>query len=57
MRTTLSIDDDVLAAARALLAHSGMSAAEIVRKALEIASEIDIYTNSNLVVEELECAS
>ena len=46
-----------LAAARALMSHSDLSAAEIVRKALEIAAEIDIYTNSNLVVEELQCAS
>ena len=44
-----------IAAARALSAHSTLSAAEIVRKGLEIASEIDIYTNSNIIVEELEC--
>ncbi len=46
-----------VAAARALVAHSEMSAAEIVRKALEIAAGIDIYTNTNIVVEELPCAS
>lgn len=45
-----------LAAARALLAHSGLSASEIVRRALEIAAEIDVYTNSDIVVEELACA-
>jgi ATP-dependent HslUV protease subunit HslV len=44
-----------LAAARALVAHSGLGAAAIVRAALEIAAGIDIYTNSQLVVEELEC--
>jgi ATP-dependent HslUV protease, peptidase subunit HslV len=44
-----------IAAARALLAHSTLSAAELVRAALEIAAGIDIYTNGNLVVEELEC--
>ncbi len=44
-----------LAAARALLAHSELSAAEIVRRALEIAAEIDVYTNSDIVVEELAC--
>ncbi len=46
-----------VAAARALLAHSDLSAAEIVRNALKIASEIDIYTNSNIVVEELPCTT
>ena len=44
-----------LAAARALARNSELSAAEIVRKSLGIASEIDIYTNDNIVVEELEC--
>jgi ATP-dependent HslUV protease subunit HslV len=46
-----------VAAARALLAHTELRAGEIVRAALQIASEIDIYTNANLVVEELECPS
>jgi ATP-dependent HslUV protease subunit HslV len=46
-----------IAAARALLAHSSLSAMEIVRKSLEIAADIDIYTNRNIVVEEMECAS
>lgn len=44
-----------VAAARALLAHSQLGAAEIVKSALEIASGIDIYTNSNIVVETLAC--
>jgi ATP-dependent HslUV protease subunit HslV len=44
-----------VAAARALVAHSDLSAAEIVRKALEIASDIDIYTNRNIIVEEMPC--
>jgi len=44
-----------VAAARALLAHSDLGAAEIVRTALEIAAEIDVYTNTNIVVEELDC--
>jgi ATP-dependent HslUV protease, peptidase subunit HslV len=43
-----------LAAARALLAHSHLSATEIVREALVIACGIDIYTNSSLTVEELD---
>ena len=42
-----------LAAARALVAHSGLSAGEIAREALRIAAGIDIYTNENIVVEEL----
>lgn len=41
------------AAARALVRHSQLPAAEIVRQALTIASEIDIYTNDNIHVEEL----
>jgi ATP-dependent HslUV protease subunit HslV len=44
-----------VAAARAFIASSSLSAAEIVRKSLEIAAGIDIYTNTNIVVEELAC--
>lgn len=43
-----------VAAARGLLKHSSLSAAEIVRESLLIASEIDIYTNQNLLIEELK---
>lgn len=46
-----------LAAARALVKNTDLSAAEIVRKALEIASEIDVYTNSSIEVEELPCGT
>jgi ATP-dependent HslUV protease subunit HslV len=46
-----------LAAARALVAHSGLTAAAIVRTALEIAAGIDIYTNTHIMVEELACES
>ncbi|HXG09950.1 MAG TPA: ATP-dependent protease subunit HslV [Gemmataceae bacterium] len=42
-----------LAAARALLAHTDLSAAEIVRAALGIAADLCIYTNRNIEVEEL----
>jgi ATP-dependent HslUV protease, peptidase subunit HslV len=41
------------AAARALLSHSNLSAAEIVRAGLEIAADICVYSNRNIVVEEL----
>ncbi len=43
-----------LAAARALRAHSDLSAPDIVRKALEIAGDICIYTNREITVLELE---
>ena len=46
-----------MAAARALVAHSELSASEIVRRSLEIAAGIDIYTNTNITVEELPCAT
>ena len=42
-----------LAAARALVKHTELSAAEIAREALGIAADICIYTNSNIIVEEL----
>ena len=44
-----------IAAARALKEHTELSAAEIVKSAMKTAGEIDIYTNSNVIVEELEC--
>lgn len=44
-----------VAAARALVAHSSLSAPQIVRTALEIAAGIDVYTNTHIVVEELAC--
>jgi ATP-dependent HslUV protease, peptidase subunit HslV len=40
-----------LGAARALVAHSSLSAAEIAREALRIAAEIDLYTNDRITVE------
>ncbi len=42
-----------VAAARALLAHSDLDAASIVRQSLEIAAGIDVFTNTNIVVEVL----
>lgn len=42
-----------LAAARALLAHSTLSAGQIVEAALKIAGELCIYTNTSIRVETL----
>jgi ATP-dependent HslUV protease subunit HslV len=41
-----------LAAARALVAHTTLSPAEVVQRALGIAGEICIYTNTNITVLE-----
>ena len=41
------------AAARALQAHSGLNARQIVEEAMAIAADICIYTNRNLTVVEL----
>lgn len=43
-----------LAAARALKKHNKeLTAEEIAREGLEVASEIDVYTNSNIITEKL----
>lgn len=42
-----------LAAARTLLRHTDLEAASVVREALEIAAQIDIYTNDQINVEEI----
>ncbi len=42
-----------LAAARALLAHSSLTAPQVVRTSLEIAADLCIYTNRTIEVEEL----
>ncbi len=57
-------DDDVMAigsggayaqsAARALVRHSNLSATEIAREAMKIASEICIYTNDHVTLEEID---
>lgn len=56
-------DDDVaaigsggpyaLAAARALLRHSGLSAETVVKEAMAIASEICVFTNDKIIVETM----
>ncbi|MFW6131358.1 MAG: ATP-dependent protease subunit HslV [Candidatus Aminicenantaceae bacterium] len=42
-----------LAAARALMKHTKLSAKEIVKEAMEICSAICIYTNEHITIEEL----
>lgn len=42
-----------LSAARALIGHTGMDARAIAVEAINIAGEVCIYTNRNVVVEEL----
>ncbi len=42
-----------LAAARALLKHTPLTAKEIAAESLKIAGEICIYTNKNIIIEEL----
>ena len=43
-----------LAAARALLGHSNLDARAVVAESMKIAGDIDIYTNQQLVMEELK---
>jgi ATP-dependent HslUV protease subunit HslV len=43
-----------LAAARALVRHSSLTATEIAEEAVRIASEICIYTNDRITIEELD---
>jgi len=42
-----------LAAARALISHTGLSAREIVLEAMKISAGICVYTNDQIVIEEL----
>ncbi|OQA12721.1 MAG: ATP-dependent protease subunit HslV [bacterium ADurb.Bin363] len=42
-----------MAAAKALYKHTSLSAEDIVRESLTIASEICVYTNSNINLETL----
>ncbi|MBL8817743.1 MAG: ATP-dependent protease subunit HslV [Planctomyces sp.] len=44
-----------IAAARGLIKHSQLTATEIVKESLSIAADIDIYTNHNIVLEEITC--
>ena len=59
----LEPDDDIaaigsggtyaLSAAKALYKHTNMEAKDIVKEAMQIAGEICIYTNTNILVEEI----
>jgi ATP-dependent HslUV protease, peptidase subunit HslV len=42
------------AAARALIAHTELSAHDVVKRSLEIAGDICIYTNQHHTIEDLE---
>ena len=42
-----------MAAARALVQNTDYEAKDIAYKALKVASEICVYTNDNIVVEEM----
>ena len=42
-----------LSAARALMGHTSLDAKTVVTEALKIAGDVCIYTNQNIVVEEL----
>jgi ATP-dependent HslUV protease subunit HslV len=43
-----------LAAARALVEHTTLSARQVAESAMEIAARICIYTNDHFTIEELE---
>jgi len=43
-----------VAAARALVKHSNLTAAQIVEESLKIAAQICVFTNANIYVEELK---
>lgn len=45
-----------LAAARALIRHSDLGARQIAEEAMRIASEICIYTNDRIMIEELDAS-
>lgn len=42
-----------LAAARALISHTQLSAREVAEEAMKVAADICVYTNHNLTIEEL----
>lgn len=46
-----------LAAARALAQHSNLTAEEIVRESLRIAGDICVYSNQNIKIETMPCAT
>ena len=43
-----------LSAARALVKHTDMEAVDIAKEAMTIAADICVFTNHNIIVEELE---
>jgi ATP-dependent HslUV protease subunit HslV len=45
------------AAAKALVRHSDLDTPDIVRESLRVAADVDIYTNDNIILEELQCSN
>ena len=48
------VTDEARAAARALIEETDLDAEAIARKAMKIAAEICVYTNSNFSIEKLD---
>ena len=43
-----------ISAAKALIENKSLSASEIAKKALDIAADICVYTNHNIVIEKID---
>lgn len=43
------------AAAKALVRHAQLDTADIVKESLLVAADVDIYTNTNIIIEEIAC--
>jgi len=54
IRTGLGWDVHRLAAGRALMENTELSARDIAEKSMKIAGEICIYTNDKILIEELK---
>ena len=52
---TFTFEDELELRLTELAKREGRTEIEIVREAMTIAGEIDIYTNTNIVVEQLTC--
>ena len=52
-KSGLELVEEAMAAARALQQNTDLSAHEIAEKALHIAADICVYTNHNVIVEDV----